>query len=156
MKNLKIGIVLIIVLLFLFTSSCKKDEDNSNDKNISTLENTVQDGVWIITKFIDSGDSEIHHFNGYIFTFKSNGVLLASKNSEVITGSWSITDDDSDDDSSDDSIDDLDFNILFTSPENFQDISDDWDVISNSKNRVELIDVSGGNGGTDYLTFEKN
>jgi len=38
----------------------------------------------------------------------------------------------------------------------FEDLNDDWDFISQSATKVELIDVSGGNGGTDYLTFEKN
>ena len=52
---------------------------------------------------------------------------------------------------------DLDFNILFTSPTNFSDeLSDDWDILSRTDTKVELVDVSGGNGGTDYLTFEKN
>ena len=38
----------------------------------------------------------------------------------------------------------------------FEDLNDDWDFISQSSTKIELIDVSGGNGGTDYLTFEKN
>ena len=28
--------------------------------------------------------------------------------------------------------------------------------ISQKYTKIELIDISGGNGGTDYLTFEKN
>jgi hypothetical protein len=54
------------------------------------------------------------------------------------------------------SSDDLDFNISFASPPDFEELSDDWDFISQSSSKIELIDVSGGNGGTDYLTFEKN
>jgi hypothetical protein len=38
----------------------------------------------------------------------------------------------------------------------FEDLNDDWDIISRSSTKIELIDISGGNGGTDYLTFEKN
>jgi len=51
---------------------------------------------------------------------------------------------------------DLDFNIFFASPPDFEDLSDDWDFISHTSTKIELIDMSGGNGGTDYLTFEKN
>jgi hypothetical protein len=38
----------------------------------------------------------------------------------------------------------------------FEDLNDDWDFISQSANKIELLDVSGGSGETDYLTFEKN
>lgn len=46
---------------------------------------------------------------------------------------------------------------MFSSPAVFADeLTDDWDIISYSATKIQLIDVSGGNGGTDYLTFEKN
>jgi hypothetical protein len=35
------------------------------------------------------------------------------------------------------------------------DLSDDWDIISYTDTEIKLIDVSGGNGGTDYLTLTK-
>ncbi|MCB0382605.1 MAG: hypothetical protein KDD05_04705, partial [Psychroserpens sp.] len=62
----------------------------------------------------------------------------------------------SNDDSSSD--DDIDFNIFFPVPDsnNFEDLNDDWDIVSTSSNTIELIDISGGNGGTDFLTFERN
>jgi hypothetical protein len=53
-------------------------------------------------------------------------------------------------------MDDLDFNIAFTAPANFLELTYDWDIQSRTDTKIELIDVSGGNGGTDYLTFEKN
>jgi hypothetical protein len=37
----------------------------------------------------------------------------------------------------------------------FDEFNDDWDVVTYNNTRVELFDVSGGNGGTDYLTFQK-
>ena len=69
----------------------------------------------------------------------------------------SVTNDsNSDDDSSSD--DDIDFNILFPVPDSndFEDLNDDWDIVSSSSTRIDLIDISGGNGETDMLTFEKN
>ncbi len=50
---------------------------------------------------------------------------------------------------------DIDFNIFFASPADFAELSDDWEIISHSATKIELRDVSGGNGGTDLLTFEK-
>jgi hypothetical protein len=50
---------------------------------------------------------------------------------------------------------DIDFNIFFASPVDFSELSEDWDIITNSSSKIELIHVSGGNGDTDLLTFEK-
>jgi hypothetical protein len=46
--------------------------------------------------------------------------------------------------------------LSFATPANFVEISDDWQVIERTDSRIKLQDLSGGNGGTDYLTFEKN
>ena len=81
-----------------------------------------------------------------------NNVLTASNGTNNYTGTWSITDNSS----NDDSISHLDFNIEFSSPAQFEELSDDWEIIEKSTNLIKLKDVSGGNGGTDYLTFEKN
>lgn len=45
---------------------------------------------------------------------------------------------------------------VLASPSGFEKLSDDRDFISQSNSKIELIDVSGGNGGIDHLTFEKN
>ena len=49
----------------------------------------------------------------------------------------------------------IDFNIFFAAPEDFSELSEDWNIISYSENIIELIHESGGNGDTDLLTFEK-
>lgn len=50
----------------------------------------------------------------------------------------------------------IDFNIFFASPANFNELSEDWDVVSHSPSKIDLIHISGGDGSTDLLTFEKN
>jgi hypothetical protein len=54
---------------------------------------------------------------------------------------------------SNDSISDLDFTLAFSSPAQFFELSDDWEIIEKSTTLIKLKDVSGGNGGIDYLTF---
>lgn len=49
----------------------------------------------------------------------------------------------------------IDFNIFFASPDDFNELSEDWDIVSYSSTRIELIHVSGSDGGVDLLTFEK-
>lgn len=133
-------------------ASCKKDDDNPDNNVQSTVQSNVQRGSWRITKFIDSGADETNHFTGYNFIFNNSGVLNANNGMNNYDGTWSITDSNSNDDSQDD----LDFNINFNLTNDFEDLNDDWDFISQSSTKIELIDISGGNGGTDYLTFEKN
>lgn len=150
-------LISIIVGLFIIISvtSCKKDDENPADDSQDTVQTIVQNGSWRITKFIDSETNETNHFSGYIFTFNTSGVVNANNGTNNYDGTWSITDSDSSDDDHQDDLD-LDFNINFNLTNDFEDLNDDWNFISHSTTKIELIDVSGGNGGTDYLTFEKN
>tara|TARA_R110001606_G_scaffold24628_4_gene81214 strand:+ start:897 stop:1445 length:549 start_codon:yes stop_codon:yes gene_type:complete len=152
MKTKKLNFIALGMITILFVISCSNDDDNSGNNTKTTVQNNVQNGTWRITKFIDSGKDEINHFTGYNFTFQSSGVLNANNGTNNYDGTWSITDSTSNDDSKDD----LDFNINFNLTNDFEDLNDDWDIISQSATKIELIDISGGNGGTDYLTFEKN
>ena len=139
-------------LFFLNTASMCSSDDSSSLNNQSDVINTATSGTWKIILYNDSDVIKTSDFAGYNFTFNSNGVLSAVGVDLTIDGTWSVTDTNS----SDDSIDDLDFNIFFTSPVNFAELSDDWDIVSKTATKIELIHISGGNGGTDYLTFEKN
>jgi hypothetical protein len=150
-QKTKISILAFALSLFTIVS-CNKNDDSPNNNIQNTVQTNVQSGTWRITKFIDSGTDETNHFTGYNFTFNSSGVLNANNGTNNYNGTWSIIDSNS----SDDSQDDLDFNLNFNLTHNFEDLNDDWDFISQSATKIELIDVSGGNGGTDYLTYEKN
>ncbi|QYJ69493.1 hypothetical protein K1I41_07230 [Flavobacterium litorale] len=144
--------------MFLFTlvTSCNSDDDSNgiNNGNINAITNVVKTGTWKITTFSENGNDETNNFTGYNFTFGDNNVLTATNGADVHTGTWSVTTSNSSSD--DNSANDIDFNIGFVSPQEFTDLSDDWDIIEYSSGVIKLIDVSGGNGGTDYLTFEKN
>ncbi|WP_053976293.1 hypothetical protein [Mangrovimonas xylaniphaga] len=141
-------------------TSCSSDDDNNNSNNdaiIEEVENIAESGDWIITSFIDSGEDETSDFTGYTFTFGSNGTLTATNGTTTHTGIWTITDSSNSTDDDNNSDDDLDFNIFFNVPDtnDFEDLNDDWDIDTYSSTTIKLIDVSGGNGGTDTLTFQK-
>ncbi len=151
----------IFVMSTASTCESGHDDDDANGstaQNISTINSTVNSGTWRITYYFDTDSEETAQFASYTFTFGDNNQLIATNGSQTINGSWSVTNSSnsgnggSDDDNSSS---DIDFNILFTSPANFAELSDDWDIVSHTSTRIELIDVSGGNGGTDFLTFEK-
>ena len=151
-KRMKIRILICLTSLLSIVSCTNKKDDTPNNTTQTTVKTNVQSGTWRITKFIDSGTEETNHFTGFNFTFNSSGVLNANNGTTNYDGSWSITDSNSNEDSQDD----LDFNISFNLTNDFEDLNDNWDFISQSTTTIALIDVSGGNGGTDYLTFEKN
>lgn len=149
---MKIRILIYVSVLLTVISCTNKNDDTPSNTTQTTVKTNVQSGTWRITKFIDSGTDETNHFAGFNFTFNSSGVLNSNDGTTNYDGSWSITDSNSNDDSQDD----LDFNINFNLTNDFEDLNDNWDFISQSTTTIALIDVSGGNGGTDYLTFEKN
>ena len=154
MKKLKLISILSLVFVLNVASMCSDNDDSNSTADPTPVINTVSQGTWRITFYEDSGVNETTNYSNYIFTFGANGVLTAV-NTNTYTGSWSVTSDNSTDDSPSN---DLDFNILFTAPSPaifVDDLSDDWDIISYTSTKIELVDVSGGNGGTDYLTFEK-
>ncbi|GAA4062053.1 hypothetical protein GCM10022389_03220 [Flavobacterium cheonanense] len=135
-------------------SMCSNDDNNSNPPADPTpVINTVNQGTWRITLYNDSGTIKTSNFTGYNFTFGTGSALTASNGSNTYNGTWSVTSGDSNDDNPSN---DLDFNIGFTTPTNFADLTDDWDILTYTASKIELRDVSGGNGGTDLLTFEKN
>jgi len=157
MKNLKkIKFSLVIAMLFVLTTSsmCSSDDDNPNPtvNNPADVINIVNNGTWRITYYYDTDHEETTNFNGYNFTFGASNALTTSNGTNNYSGTWSVTDSNS----NDDSISDLDFNIAFSSPAQFEELTDDWEIIEKSTTVIKLKDVSGGNGGTDYLTFTKN
>lgn len=124
--------------------SCGKNSPKKLEKN-------VVEGSWKISLFMEDGVSHTNDFTGFTFTFTDNGEVKAVNSGNTITGTWSVDDNYSGDDSSSD----LHFNLQFPVTLGFDDLNDDWHVLTHSDKTIELEDVSGGNGGTDNLTFTK-
>ena len=146
---------LMLACTLIISAACSSDDDNSSVNNdLSEIISMAQSGSWKISSYVDSGNDETNHFTGYNFTFGNGGVLTATNGDATYAGTWSVT---NDDDSNDDNPSgDVDFNIAFTSPADFADLTDDWHIVQVTTTTISLIDVSGGNGGTDTLVFVKN
>jgi hypothetical protein len=133
--------LLVVAGLFMMAfASCKKDDNSSSPSSI-----VVTQGQWKVTLFSENGVVETSKFSNYVFTFSSNGTVSAVRSGSTVNGSWS--------DGNDDSQKKLILN--FASPADFTEISDDWHILQETSSKIQLEDVSGGNGGTDLLTFEK-
>lgn len=156
MKNFnknEVGFLIAIMLVIITMGSCRNNDiPNANTNNPAGIINIVNNGTWRISYYYDTDHEETNEFNGYDFTFGANNILTASNGTITNTGTWTITDSNS----NDDNLSDLDFNISFGNPAQFVEISDDWEIMEKSNTVIKLKDVSGGNGGIDYLTFTKN
>ncbi|GAB5400006.1 MAG: hypothetical protein Aureis2KO_15910 [Aureisphaera sp.] len=165
--KLKWSAILVLGIFMGLATSCSKEDsadnnsqNNNSSSSVEQVKSIAQSGNWQVTYFWDTDSDETNDFAGYTFRFNNDGSLVATNGSTTMNGTWSVEDDDSNssgDSDSNDSTDDDDFNIFFPVPDtnDFEDLNDDWDIVSISDNRIELTDVSGGNGGTDFLTFEK-
>lgn len=155
----RIRIIMTTVAFSLLLTACPQKDDDDVLMGLSSqeIQNIVVSNNWEITYFYDTDHEETSNFSGYSFSFNEGGTLVAVNGNTTVTGTWSINDNSgsSSDDDGSSSSNDNDLNIFFASPEEFEDLTDDWDIISISDNQIELIDVSGGNGGTDYLTFSR-
>lgn len=152
-KNLK---YLVLLCGLALMGSCQNNPEPPSEE-IQLVKNELASGQWIISKFIDSGKDETSDFTGFVFVFNTNGALSAKKGTLEYIGTWSITKSSGNSNSqgNDDSQDDLDFTIFFNLTNEFEDLNDDWDILSHSTTKIELNDVSGGDGSVDYLTFTK-
>ncbi len=139
-KSMKL--LALVLLLSAGFISCKKDDDSATPSSSAS----VTQGKWRVTLYNDSGNDETNHFTGYEFVFSSGGSVTASKSgAATVTGTWSTGTDDSQNK----------LYLTFTSNNDFIEITDDWHILQQTSAKIQLEDVSGGNGGTDLLTFEK-
>jgi hypothetical protein len=143
MKTLTKNLTVLLLAAVMLTS-CKKNDDNSNPSS-SGISSTVQQGSWRVSLFQEDSVVETSLFNAYAFTFQSNGNITANKGSNTVTGTWSAENDDNTSKIT------IDFGTI--SP--FEELNEDWDILEQNASIIRLKHTSGGNGGVDYLNFEK-
>lgn len=143
---MKKSIFILSALTLLLFGSCKKDNNSTSPISTTTVTNTIVSGTWKITYYWDTDHEETTNYSGYNFTFGSGNIITATKTGSTVTGTWTTALDDSK----------TKLILGFSTPAIFVKISNDWHVIERTDTKIRLQDISGGNGGTDNLTFEKN
>jgi hypothetical protein len=142
---MKISLLAILTGLVFF-SSCKKEDTPVPSITLNAVNTTIVASNWRVTYYYDKTHDATASFSGYAFTFAASGAVTATKGSTTVNGSWTSGNDDSQ----------VKFVLTFTSPADFAEISNDWHVIERTDTKIRLQDISGGGGGTEFLTFEKN
>ena len=143
-------ILIPLIICCVAFVQCKSDDDTHNDPSqADAVSDLAKEGTWNVSYYFDTDQDETSAFAGFSFNFQDGGVVAASNDLLSVTGTWSVSE------SSDGTID-FTMNFPPDSTGSFSELSDDWDVVSSTSSQLELSDESGGNGGTDFLTFEKN
>lgn len=154
MKKFSIYAGLAVILLLNTASFCSREDDQPIILQDTTPVITgMMQGTWRVTFYSDHGNIETDHFTGYSFTFNTGDVLTATNGTNTYTGAWTLTTNKNTDESPSNGVD---FNIVFAAPADFEDISDDWDIVSRTADKLVLTDVSDSGTDIDNITFEKN
>jgi hypothetical protein len=150
MKKIIFGLLMATTLL---SSTCKKDDDTPAPTTgvqpaavtTAVTSNTAASN-WRVTLYNEAGTVKTSSFTGYTFNFASNSTVTATVSGATTSGTWSSL---------------LDSGrtkliISFNVTNGYlEEISEDWEVISATNNKIELKHISGGNGTTDLLTLER-
>ena len=148
MKKLKLISILSLLFVLNVASMCSDDDDTSSQvSNPTEITSTLADGQWIVTLYKENDVVKTNNYSGYNFTFGTDSALSATNGTTTQSGDWSTY--------ADSGYTKLD--MMFTALDGpFEEISEDWNVISRTATKIELKHVSGGDGSIDYLTLEKD
>lgn len=139
MKSIINGLLAVMVIM---TTACQSSNDNTDPSTTQV----VTSGTWRVTLFTDSGNDETADFNGYTFTFNSDGTISAVKNAVTQAGTWSANS------SSNKLIIDLGPKVDTNKP--LGELTDDWVIISKSTTEIRLTDDNVASN--EFLTFTRN
>ncbi|WP_222983408.1 hypothetical protein [Flagellimonas meishanensis] len=103
-------------------------------------------GDWYVTNYFDDVD-ETALFDGMVFNFADDGSATANNAGTITNGTWATGSGDETD---------LELNLNFGMNVPFDELMEDWDVLEATNDIIRLKDISGGDGTTDFLTFERN
>lgn len=152
MKKFFLIPLLFGIFMLNVASTCSNDDSNDDDDSssstiITQTQNTIVNGAWRVTLFSEDGSNQTSQFSNYDFVFGTNGTITANNGSNTMNGSWTT--------GTDDSTPKFIINFSVTNGP-FEEISEDWQILSTTSTKIELKHVSGGDGSIDLLTFEKN
>ena len=112
-----------LLLTALFTA-CDPDDDS----NIVNPTSNQALGKWTVTYYWDKDKEETSDFNGYVFDFQDDGILVATTASNTYNGTWLKND----------SSNKLIINIQGAYP--LDEMTDDWLIMEMSGNSIKLKD----------------
>lgn len=137
-KIFKMKTIYLLLISTVMFVSCSKDDSTLDDIKLTS-------GYWVVTKSTKDGKDQTSAFADYKFVFADGGVVTATRGGNTVKGNWSrITDSGK-----------IKFILDFSSPDFFREISEDWLVIKETPEVLELADTENGTlQGKDVLNFK--
>lgn len=121
--------------------------NNAGDGDVLEIRNIMMGGNWVVAQYKDDGVDETANYNGFDFSFTTDHRIVVSTNADPVQrGLWRVIRD---------SDGKLKAFLNLGDEDPFGEFTDDWDIVSVTSTRIELKDISGGDGTIDILVFEK-
>jgi len=109
------------------------------------LENTLNEGTWLVANFINGGVSETDNFNDFVLDFMSDGTVTATKNSDVVNGTWNVVYDSGK----------LKLELNFNDTIPFKEFNEDWITVDVQTARVEVKHIDSDTNAESTIVFER-
>lgn len=148
----KIKTIIMKKLIFIFSvilfASCSSDDDAGDviTTEFERIETVLPQGTWEVTKFIKDNREATIDFESFVFTFDEDGSVIGVTDLFSETGTWVYRTTSQDGEQ---------LVLEFNDVTPFDEISDDWKIVSVSNSRIELSDDGSSEGDTDLLVFSK-
>jgi len=120
---------------------------NNTDGDVVEIRSAMLGGDWVVASYIDEGEDKTMDYGGYSVEFSTDNQLTIKEGGESFAaGLWRVLRN---------SEQKLKVILNFGDNIPFDELTDDWEFVSIEENRIELKDVSGGDGSVSTLVFEK-
>ncbi|HNP32528.1 MAG TPA: hypothetical protein PKN96_04500, partial [Flavobacterium sp.] len=116
----------------------------SNSSTSTPFSDVLTSGSWYVSYFFEENHEETYHYNGYNFTFNSNGTSLAVKTTTTISGDWDIHN------TTPERLD-----LHFTGSQ-LEELEKNWTVQEYTTTYIRLKTGNGGPEDCSYLSLTKN
>ena len=141
MKN-----ILILVGFVIFASCSSDDSKEDQFGQFEDIKLILPQGEWKVGKFLKDEVDKTANFESFVFTFNSDGNVLAQNDLFSEKGTWLYVNE----------VENQEILVLtFSQIEPFEDINEDWQIVSISPSKIELIDKGSNPQDTKLLSFLK-
>lgn len=139
---------ILLILSIVTFISCSSDDDAGDviTNEFERITSVLSEGTWEVTKLIDDNDDRTIAFESFTFTFNQDGTVVSETDLFSETGTWFYKSTSQDGEQ---------LVLEFSDITPFDEISDDWEIVSLTNSQVELTDTGDTQGDTDFLVFTK-
>ena len=122
-------------------------DDSANDGDVAEIRNVMMGGDWVVAAYVEGEVDSTVDYNGYSVQFMAEHQISLLEGGEAFgAGLWRVLRN---------SEQELKVYLNFGDQMPFDELTDDWTFVSVTDTRIELKDISGGDGEISTLVFEK-